>query len=119
MVVGRFFAVSLACALLHNVIMIGGDWLGLHYAASSLLSFAIVVGFGYWLHRAWTFPGAGRRGVTLARYALSMSLNLPAFVAGMFVCVDVAGLPVALAAPLVTVLLWAFNFAATRWALRA
>jgi hypothetical protein len=29
--------------------MIGGDWAGLHYVASSFISFAIVVAFGYWL----------------------------------------------------------------------
>jgi putative flippase GtrA len=116
---GRFVAVSAACALLHNAIVIAADRLGLHYAAASLLSFLVVVLFGYWLHCAWTFPAAERGSMTLARYALSMSANLPLFVGGMFLAVDVAGLGVALAAPLVTVLLWAFNFAATRWALRA
>ena len=119
MLASRFLAVSLACVVLHNAVMIGGDWLGLHYAGSALLSFAVVVGLGYWLHSAWTFPAAGRSGMSLARYAFSMSANLPLFLAGMFACVDLAGLPVAMAAPLVTVLLWGFNFAATRWALRA
>ena len=55
--VGRFLTVGLACALLHNAVMIGGDWLGLHYAASSVVSFAIVVTFGYLLHSGWTFAG--------------------------------------------------------------
>jgi putative flippase GtrA len=111
--------VSLACALLHNAVMIGTDLVGLHYVLSSLVSFATVVCFGYWLHGAWTFPAAERGGLPFTRYALSMSLNLPAFIAGMYVCVQFAGLPVVLAAPLVTVTLWLFNFAATRWALRA
>jgi putative flippase GtrA len=119
MVAGRFLAVSVSCALLHNALMVAGDWLGWHYAVSSLASFPCVVALGYWLHSAWTFPGAGRSGVTFARYAVSMSLNLPAFIAGMFLAVDLAGLPVAIAAPLVTVLLWAMNFATTRWALHA
>jgi putative flippase GtrA len=119
MVVGRFFLVSLACALLHNAILIAGDWGGLHYVVSTVISFAVVVCAGYWLHGAWTFPRAERGGMSFARYALSMSANLPLFVAGMFLSVDLAGLPVAIAAPLVTVLLWLFNFLATRWALRA
>src|SRR4051812_20957496 len=118
MVVGRFFTVGLACALLHNAIMIGGDWAGLHYVASSFISFAIVVLVGYWLHSGWTFPGAERGRVTFARYALTMALNLPLSIAGMFVFVDVAGLSVPIAAPTVTVLLAAFNFIAGRWALR-
>jgi len=119
MVVSRFFSVGLLCALLHNAIMIGGDWLGLHYVASSFVSFAIVVLVGYWLHSSWTFPGAQRGGMSFARYTLTMALNLPLSLAGMFALVDLAGLGVPLAAPAVTVMLAAFNFAGGRWALRA
>jgi putative flippase GtrA len=118
MLAGRFLTVGLACALLHNVIMITGAWLGMHYVASSFASFAVVVLFGYWLHTAWTYRGAERGHVSLARYALTMSANLPLFIAGMFVCVELAGIGVPIAAPLVTVLLVAFNFVGTRWALR-
>ncbi len=119
MVVGRFFSVGLLCALLHNAIMIGGDWLGLHYVASSFVSFAIVVLAGYWLHSSWTFPGAQRGGMSFARYTLTMALNLPLSLAGMFVLVDLVGLGVPIAAPAVTVMLAAFNFVGGRWALRA
>lgn len=118
-IVSRFFTVGLACAALHNAIMIGGDWAGLHYVVSSFISFGVVVLFGYWLHSGWTFPGAERGGMSFARYAFTMALNLPLSLAGMFVFVDLAGLGVPLAAPLVTVLLAAFNFAGGRWALRA
>jgi len=117
-VASRFFTVGLACALLHNAIMIGGDRAGLHYVASSFISFAVVVLFGYWLHSGWTFPGAERGRVTLARYTLTMALNLPLSIAGMYVFVDLADIAVPLAAPLVTVLLAAFNFIGGRWALR-
>ena len=55
--------------------MIGGDWLGLHYVASSLLSFVLVTSFGYWLHTLWTFPGAVRGRTPFARYVLTMSAN--------------------------------------------
>jgi putative flippase GtrA len=119
MVLGRFYTVGLTCALLHNAIMIAGDWLGLHYVASSILSFATVTSFGYWLHSVWTFPGVQRGRTPFARYILTMGVNLPLSIAGMFVFVDLAGLAVALAAPVVTVLLAAFNFLGARWALRA
>jgi putative flippase GtrA len=119
MVVGRFFSVGLLCALLHNAIMIGGDWFGLHYVASSFASFAIVVLVGYLLHSAWTFPGAQRGAMSFARYTVTMALNLPLSLAGMFVLVDVARLGVPVAAPTVTVMLAAFNFIGGRWALRA
>ena len=115
----RFYGVGLACALLHNAIMIAGDWLGAHYVVSSVASYIIVVLFGYWMHTAWTWPGTPRAGTSLARYAATMVANLPLFVAGMYLFVDLAALPVAIASPLVTVILMAFNFLAVRWALRA
>jgi putative flippase GtrA len=118
-VLARFYSVGLACALLHNAIMIAGDWLGAHYAVSSAASYVIVVLFGYWLHTTWTWPGTPRARMSLARYALTMSANMPLFIAGMFVFVDLAQMPVAIASPVVTVILMAFNFVAARWALRA
>jgi len=117
MLVGRFFTVGLVCALTHNAIMIGGDWAGLHYVVSSLISFAVVVMLGFWLHSGWTCPDAQRSRTSFARYAGTMALNLPLSIALMFVFVDLAHLPVVIAAPLVTVLLAAFNFVAGRWAL--
>jgi putative flippase GtrA len=117
MVAGRFLLVGLACAMLHNAVMIGGDWLGMHYALSSVVSFAVVVVFGYLLHSGWTFSGAQRGGQSLMRYALMASANLPLSIAGMFVLVDLGGLSVPVASPLVTVLLVVFNFAGSRWAL--
>jgi putative flippase GtrA len=119
MALGRFFSVGLACALLHNAIMIGGDWLGLHYVASNVVSFAVVVVVGYVLHSGWTFPDAVRDHASFARYTFSMAANLPLSLAGMFAFVDLAGLPVSLAAPAVTVVLAAFNYLAGRWSLRA
>ena len=119
MVLGRFYTVGLACALLHNAIMIAGDWGGMHYVASSILSFAIVTSFGYWLHSLWTFPGVKRGRVPFARYVLTIAANLPLSIAGMFLFVDLAGLGVVLAAPVVTILLAAYNFIAARWALGA
>jgi putative flippase GtrA len=117
MVIARFYTVGLACALLHNAIMIGGDWIGLHYVISNVVSFGAVGAFGYLLHTWWTFPGAVRGGASFFRYLLGMAANLPLSLAGMLVFVDVAGLPVSVAAPVVTVLLAAYNYFAGRWAL--
>ncbi len=119
MALRRFLTVGLACALLHNATMIAGDRFGLHYVVSSFLSFAIVVAFGYWLHSAWTFPEAQRGRMPFARYALMASANLPLSIAGMFLFVDLGEFSVPIATPLVTVLLAAFNFLGSKWALRA
>jgi len=118
MAVGRFLGVGLACAILHNVVMIAGDLAGWHYVASSFVSLVVVTVFGYLLHSRWTFPGAERSRTSFVRYAVTVSANLPLSLAGLYVLVDLFGLPVPIAAPVVTVVLFAFNFTANRWALR-
>src|SRR5262245_33075152 len=119
MVPARYVTVGLACALLYNAIVIAGDRIGLHYAWSLLISFAIVVVLGYRLHSGWTFPGAVRDSTSFVRYTFMVSFNYPAMVAGLFVFVDLLRLPVPVAMPIVTVLSMALNFFGSRWALRA
>jgi len=111
----RFLLVSGVCALTHNAIMIGGDRLGLHYALSSLVSYAVVVVVGFCLHVGFTYQETASLRSFL-RYALAMAANYPLSLALMFVQCDLIGLPVAIAAPVATVLLLAWNFGATRWA---
>lgn len=119
MVAARALLVGLTCAVLHNAIMIAGDWAGLHYAASLAVSFVVLVVLGYCLHSAWTFEGAVRSGSSFGRYVLVALGNYPLSLAGMFVFVDLVSLPVAIASPIVTVLMFAANLLGNRWALRA
>jgi len=118
MVAGRFLGVGFACALLHNAVMIAGDFAGWHYAASSVVSLVVVTVFGYQVHSRWTFPGAERSRSSFLRYAVTVSANFPLSLAGLYVFVDLLGVSTPIAAPVVTVLLLAFNFTANRWALR-
>jgi len=118
MVLGRYLTVGLSCALLHNVIMIAGDAIGMHYVASSIVSLVVVTSFGYWLHSRWTFPGAERGAASYTRYFVTIGANFPLSLAGLFVLVDLLAVPVPIAAPVVTVVLFAFNYVANRWALR-
>lgn len=118
MVVGRFLGVGLACAVLHNVIMIAGDAAGWHYAASSVVSLVVVTVFGYQLHSRWTFSDAVRSQTSFWRYAVTVSANYPLSLLGLFVFVDLLGVSVPVASLVVTVILLAFNFTANRWALR-
>jgi putative flippase GtrA len=119
MIVARALVVGFACAVLHNIIMIVGDWAGLHYAVSLVYSFVIVVVVGYLLHSGWTFRGAQRSGTSFLRYVLVASANYPASLVGMYIFVDVMGFVVPIASPIVTVLLFIVNFLGNRWALRA
>ncbi len=114
----RYLVVGAACAVLHNVIMITGDLLGLHYVASTLVSFVIVVLCGYGLHSTFTF-GRELSVSSLWRYALGMAANLPGSIVLMFVFCDLAGIAVAVAAPATTVVLFVWNFVMSHWAIVA
>jgi len=118
MVIGRFLGVGLACAALHNVVMVAGDVAGWHYAASSVVSLFVVTVFGYQLHSRWTFPDATRGRTSFVRYAVTVSANYPLSLLGLFVFVNLMSVSVPTASLAVTAILLAFNFIANRWALR-
>lgn len=112
----RFVVVSAACAALHNAVMIGGEFAGVHYLASCLLSYVVVVTVGYALHAAYTFGQPASIGAAL-RYAAAMAANYPASVVLIFLLYGLAALPMPVAAPLATALMLAWNYAASRWAI--
>jgi putative flippase GtrA len=115
-IVPRYLLVGLTCALMHIAIMIGCDALGLHYVAASLISFLIVIGFGFALHCYFTFsqPPSAR---SFLLYAAGMAMNFPVWIVLLFLFCDVAGLTVPIAAPLAMILLFVWNFAASHWAI--
>jgi putative flippase GtrA len=114
--VPRYILVGLTCALMHTAIMIGCDALGFHYVVASLISFTIVLICGFALHCYFTFeqPPSAR---SFLLYAASMAMNLPVWIALLFLFCDVAGLSVPIAAPLAMILLFAWNFAVSHWAI--
>jgi len=112
----RYLLVGIACAVLYNVTVIAGDFLGLHYATSTLIAFAIVVPGGYGLHSLFTF-GHELSARALFRYALGMAANLPLSIALMFLFCDVAHVAVVVATPATTAILFVWNFVSSRWAI--
>jgi len=114
----RYLLVGITCAVLYNVTLIVGDFSGLHYAVSTVVSFVIVVLSGYWLHSTFTF-GRELSAAALFRYALGMAANLPISLILMFVFCDLVHIAVAVAAPATTAILFIWNFAASRWAIVA
>lgn len=117
MLVARAFVVGLSCAILHNAIMIVGDWAGMHYAGSLAISFVILLVTGYQLHSSWTYKGTARGGASFGRYAFVAIGNYPLSLGGMFLFVDGIGLSVPVASPIVTVLMFGANLLGNRWAL--
>jgi putative flippase GtrA len=112
----RYLIVGFTCAVLHNAILIGLDRLSVHYTISSAVSFVVVVQVGYLMHTTLTYR-APRGLSSFARYALAMSANYPLIVALLFLMVTLGRLPVAIASPAGTVILFGWNFVTSRWAI--
>ncbi len=112
----RFLAVGAACAATHNAIVIGGAWLGLHYLAGIGVSYLVVVVLGYGLHVRFTFAEQAQ-APSFPKYAVAMLANYPLTAALMFVGVGLMHLPVPIASPLATLMLVAWNYGASRWAI--
>ncbi len=112
----RFIVIGLACAVLHNIIMLSLDRFNVHYVLSSAASYLVVVGTGYALHASVTFrePKSLR---AFLRYAVAMAANYPATVALLFLMCDLVGLPIIIAVPVATVIMLAWNFFASRWSI--
>jgi putative flippase GtrA len=100
------------CALLGNAILIGFDFLHIHYAVSATVGFVVTLLVAYALHTKWTFE-AERSFARLLRYGAAMAINLPLSMALLFMLVDVSALKMVIAAPLATILQTAFNYVVT------
>lgn len=111
----RYVVVGALCAGLYNLIMIGGDALGVNFVISTIFAFMVNVAVGYTLHCLFTFSERMRLA-GLARYSAAMLLNLPLSIAGIWLLNGVLRLPMWLASPLVTAFLFAWNYVATHWA---
>lgn len=112
----RFAVVGLICAATHIAIMLAGEQVRFHYALSCAVSYVVVVLLGFALHVRFTFQQQPSFA-SFWRYAISMAANYPITLALLFVMCDIAGWPVAIAAPVATALMIVWNFLASRWAI--
>lgn len=112
----RYVSGGAICALLHNVLVIGLAFAGVAYALALVVSFLITTPVAYLFHTAVTF-GEPRSWGRLIRF---MGASLAGFgwsAALMILACSGLGLPVAVATPLVTVMVFLWNFASARWAI--
>ncbi|MEA2677066.1 MAG: hypothetical protein QOJ81_1207 [Chloroflexota bacterium] len=112
----RYVTVGAICALTHNIIMIGGDFIGINYLPATLISATVVTPLGYFLHCCFTF-GTERSVEGFMRFAGGIALGYPISLALMVLFCSGLGWPVAVAAPLATVILFFFNYVWAHWAI--
>ena len=113
---GRYAVVGAICALAHNAIMILGDWCGFNYVPMTFVSFFLVTPLGYWLHSGYTFHGPfSLRG--FLRFASGVATGFPLSLASMALLCSVLRLPVIVAAPIATGMLFVWNYVCAHWAI--
>lgn len=113
---GTYGFVSAACVVLNIVILIGGEFLGMHYVVSTLVSYIFCVLLGYALHTQLSFQSTFT-AASFARYAAAMSVNLPSAIFTVWLIHDVFQMPMFAAAPASTILLTVLNYILSRWAI--
>lgn len=111
----RYSVVSGICFLLGATLIPAFASLGLHYAFATLAAFTIVALVGFILHSKWTYQ-VERSARGFVRYFSVMLLNLPLTVILIGLAHDFAQIPLTIAAPMTSILLFVWNYLAVRWA---
>lgn len=111
----RYVGVAIACALLHNAIMIGLDRLGAHYVLCQTASAAVLLPVGYLLQGHLTFE-ARRSWRGFIRYSAALLTNYPVAIIILWLLCDVLALDMVWASPISMVLLFLWNYMTSGWA---
>lgn len=112
----RYAVGGVVCALVHNIIMISLDHVGLDYKISLLISFAITAPLGYAFHSAVTFQKAPN-WQRLRRFMAGVGSGFFVSALLMFIFCTILRLPVPIATPIATALLFLYNYALARWSI--
>jgi putative flippase GtrA len=96
--------------------MVAVEQAGGHYLIGTVIAFSVVTPAAYMLHSCFTFSEPAR-WQAFFRFALSIAATYPAVLLMLAVLCSGLGLSVAIAIPIATVILFAWNFVAAHWAI--
>jgi putative flippase GtrA len=114
----RYLAVAGACLVMHNIIVITASRAGLNLWQAAATSFCIMVVAGYLLLATLVFD-SGYSMRAFFRYVAAMAFNFPISTALLWLFFAAARQPMEIAAPAATIVMVAYNFVASRWAVAA
>ena len=112
----RYAAVGAVCVAINNALLVGLDAAGIHYAVSVAISAAVMIPLGFALQAQFTFTAPATRAA-FGRYAAVMIVNAPLAWLVLWVVHDRGALPMVYAAPVMTGLLFIWNYLASGWAI--
>lgn len=113
-----YIAVSAACVLFNNALLIWLDRMSVHYTLSVLISAALMIPLSFVLHSRFTYA-VERTSAAFCRYASVSIVNTPIAWVLFYIIHDQRGLAMAISAPVVTGILFLWNFAGSDWAIAA
>ena len=111
----RYIGVALLSAVIGNAIMIGGDAAGVAYPVLVIVSWTVTGSLAYALHAMVTFQAEIASGSWL-RFMAGNAMTVPAWmlIVGLG---KVLGWPMALSAPVATVVMFGYNYLNARLAI--
>jgi putative flippase GtrA len=112
----RYVAVGATCAILYNIMLIGTVALGVGHLWATVVVLPPIIIVGYSLHAAVTFETRFSAAAFL-RYSLTILAGYPVWVVVLVLLADVAKLPIVIAAPLGTALMFGLNYVTVHWAI--
>lgn len=111
-----YLVVSALCMGLNVVLFIVLEASRVHYAITVAISAMLLIPLSYSLHRSFTYRVEGGLHSFL-RYAGAQVVNSPIALVLFYLVHDRLALPMVWAAPLITALMFAYNFLSSFWAL--
>ena len=114
----RYTLVGAVCAVANYIIMLANDFLGGHYLLGTVIAFAVVTPCAYVMHSLFTFAEPFR-WKSFVRFVGGVASAYPIATALMIILCSGLRLSVAVATPIATVVMYAWNFAAAHWSILA
>lgn len=112
----RYLAGAVLCAVINNIVLIGADAFGLPLAVGVAASWAIGGMTGYLWHARITY-GTALSGVSCGQFLAGVAAAIPLTWAVLAGLKHWLGLPMVVAAPVATVILFAYNYLNARLAI--
>lgn len=112
----RYLIVGGFCAALHNMIVIAIARAAIGYPIALVASFCITTPIGYLLHSAFTFEET-RSWNRLRRFLLASVASFCGSAALMALLCTGLRMPVIIATPITTAILFLWNFTSARWSI--
>ena len=107
-------AIGAVCALISNFMVIAGSLAGAEYWNTAVVAFVLVTPLGYVLQSRFTF-GMELSARRFIHFAGSVAVGAALFLALIGLFHSAFGMPVWIASPLATMLIFCWNYAASYW----